>query len=93
MEKSCTITGYAHNRTLSWNEFVAAIALFHEKRMGQPTHRRVIVDKPKEEDYFYANPQERLCEGTNCDLLGHGNSSKKKCFQSNNSTSSLITFH
>ena len=65
-----------HNRTLSWNEFVAAVALVHEKRMGQPTHRRVIVDKPKEEDYFDANPQERLCEGTNCDLLGHGNSSK-----------------
>lgn len=64
------------NRTLSWNEFVAAVALVHEKRMGQPTHRRVIVDKPKEEDYFYANPQECLCEGTNCDLLGHGNSSK-----------------
>ena len=77
-EKSCTVTGYAQNRTLSWNEFVAAIALVHEKRMGQPTHRRVIVDKPKEEDYFYANPQERLCEGTNCDLLGHGNSSKTK---------------
>ena len=46
--------------------------------MGQPTHRRVIVDKRKEEDYLYANPQERLCEGTNCVLLGHGNSSKKK---------------
>ena len=66
-----------HNRTLSWNEFVAAVALVHEKRMGQPTHRRVIVDKPKEEDYFYANPQECLCEGTNCDLLGHGTQVKQ----------------
>ena len=36
-----------HNRTLSWNEFVAAVALVHEKIMGQPTHRRVIVDKPR----------------------------------------------
>ena len=41
-----------HNRTLSRNEFVAAVALVHEKRMGQPTHRRVIVDKPKEDDYI-----------------------------------------
>ncbi|GMY25934.1 rhamnogalacturonan I rhamnosyltransferase 1 [Fagus crenata] len=66
-----------YNRTLSWNEFVDAVRLAHEKRMGQPTHRRVIVDKPKEEDYFYANPQECFCEGTNCDeLLGHGNSIK-----------------
>ena len=67
-----------HNRTLSWNVFVVAVALVHEKRMGQLAHRSVIVDKPKEEDYFYANPQECLCEGTNCDLLGHGNSSKTK---------------
>ena len=67
-----------HNRTLSWNEFVVAVTLVHEKRMGQLTHCRVIVDKPKEEDYFYANPQECLCKGTNCDLLGHGNSRKTK---------------
>ncbi|KDP41238.1 hypothetical protein JCGZ_15645 [Jatropha curcas] len=63
------------NGTLSWNEFAAAVQATHEKRRGQPTHRRVIADKPKEEDYFYANPQECLCEGTNCDdLLGPGNS-------------------
>lgn len=65
------------NRTLSWNEFVIAVRLAHEKRMGQPTRRRVIADRPKEEDYFYANPHECLCEGTDCDdLLGLGNSSK-----------------
>lgn len=64
------------NGTISWNEFVAAVQLAHEKRMGQPIHRRVIADKPKEEDYFYANPQECLCEETNCDdLLARGNSS------------------
>lgn len=62
--------------TLTWNEFVFAVRSAHEKRMGQPTRRRVIADKPKEEDYFYANPQECLCEGANCDdLLGPGNSS------------------
>ncbi|XP_059447571.1 rhamnogalacturonan I rhamnosyltransferase 1 [Corylus avellana] len=67
------------NRTLSWNEFIGAVRLAHEKRMGQPRRRRVTVDKPKEEDYFYANPQECLCGGTNCDdLLGPGNSSKTR---------------
>lgn len=64
------------NGTLSWTEFVDAVRSAHEKRMGQPTARKVIVDKPKEEDYFYANPQECLCDGvTNCDdLLGPGKS-------------------
>ncbi|XP_044488113.1 rhamnogalacturonan I rhamnosyltransferase 1-like isoform X2 [Mangifera indica] len=65
------------NGTLSWNEFSVAIRLAHEKRLGQPTRRKVIADKPKEEDYFYANPQECLCEGANCDdLLGLDNSSE-----------------
>ncbi|KAL3511096.1 hypothetical protein ACH5RR_030497 [Cinchona calisaya] len=64
-----------HNGTLSWNEFSIAVRLAHESRMGQPARRRVLIDKPKEEDYFYANPQECLCEGTNCDdLLGPLNS-------------------
>ncbi|KAH9709667.1 rhamnogalacturonan I rhamnosyltransferase 1 [Citrus sinensis] len=63
-----------HNGTLSFNEFTVAVRLAHKKRMGQPTRRRVIADKPKEEDYFYANPQECFCEGTNCaDLPGYGN--------------------
>ena len=57
------------NGTLSWNEFSAAVQSAHEKRMGQPSRRRVIADKPKEEDYFYANPQECLCERTSCDDL------------------------
>ncbi|KAJ6429470.1 hypothetical protein OIU84_020983 [Salix udensis] len=64
------------NGTLTWNEFAFAVRSAHEKRMGQPTRRRVIADKPKEEDYFYANPQECFCEGPSCDdLLGPGNSS------------------
>lgn len=36
--------------------------LAHEKKMGQPSLRRIVADKPKEEEYFYANPQECLCE-------------------------------
>uniref|UniRef100_A0A5B6YW24 O-fucosyltransferase family protein n=1 Tax=Davidia involucrata TaxID=16924 RepID=A0A5B6YW24_DAVIN len=63
------------NRTLSWDEFTVAVRLAHEKRMGQPSRRKVIVDKPKEEEYFYANPQECFCQSTNCDdLVGPGNS-------------------
>ncbi|CAI0391031.1 unnamed protein product [Linum tenue] len=64
------------NGTLPWNEFTVAVREAHEKRMGQPIRRRVIPDKPKEEDYFYSNPVECLCEGTtNCDdLLGSGKS-------------------
>ncbi|CAI9096552.1 OLC1v1032732C1 [Oldenlandia corymbosa var. corymbosa] len=62
------------NGTLSWDEFSGAVRLAHEKRMGQPSRRKVLTDKPKEEDYFYANPQECLCDGTSCDdLLGPGN--------------------
>jgi hypothetical protein len=67
------------NGTLSWNEFAVAVRSVHEKRMGQPTRRRVIPEKPKEEDYFYANPQECLCVGKNCDdLLSPGNLSKTR---------------
>ncbi|EOY01838.1 O-fucosyltransferase family protein isoform 1 [Theobroma cacao] len=64
------------NGTLQWNEFALAVRQAHENRMGQPFRRRTIPEKPKEEDYFYANPQECLCEGKNCDdLLGPNNSS------------------
>lgn len=64
------------NKTLPWDEFAAAVRLAHEKRNGQPTRRKVMADKPKEEDYFYANPHECFCEGINCnDLLGPTNSS------------------
>lgn len=65
------------NGTLSWIEFADAVRRVHEKRIAQPTRRRVILDKPKEEDYFYANPHECLCEENNCDdLLGPHNSSQ-----------------
>ncbi|CAA7037846.1 unnamed protein product [Microthlaspi erraticum] len=48
-----------NNKTLSWDQFAEAVKEAHQgQRMGEPTHRKVISDKPKEEDYFYANPQE-----------------------------------
>lgn len=60
-----------HNGTLPWDQFANAVRQAHENRMGQPNRRRVIPDRPKEEDYFYANPYECLCEETTCDnLLG-----------------------
>ncbi|KAK8583973.1 hypothetical protein V6N13_109371 [Hibiscus sabdariffa] len=46
--------------SLSWNEFSNAVKESHASRKGQPTRRLVIPDRPKEEDYFYANPEECL---------------------------------
>ncbi|XP_022945630.1 O-fucosyltransferase 3-like [Cucurbita moschata] len=65
------------NGTLPWDAFAAAVRSAHEKRQGQPMQRRVNPDKPKEEHYFYANPHECFCEGTNCNgSLSHSNSSQ-----------------
>lgn len=47
-----------HNGSLQWDEFSIAVREAHENRMGAPITRRVILDRPKEEDYFYSNPQE-----------------------------------
>ncbi|KAF8399219.1 hypothetical protein HHK36_015084 [Tetracentron sinense] len=49
-----------NNRSLSWDEFSSSVKEVHADRMGNPTSRAVIPDRPKEEDYFYANPQECL---------------------------------
>ncbi|XP_064982454.1 rhamnogalacturonan I rhamnosyltransferase 1-like [Musa acuminata AAA Group] len=49
-----------NNGTLSWDEFSLSVKATHADRMGSPTRRVVIPDRPKEEDYFYANPQECL---------------------------------
>ena len=51
---------------LSWDEFSDAVKEAHKSRMGQPTERKSIPGQPKEEDYFYANPQE--CIGSNGEL-------------------------
>lgn len=53
--------------TLSWDEFSAAVKAAHQNHMGQPTERRAIPGRPKEEDYFYANPQE--CHGSKGGLI------------------------
>ncbi|KAF8781071.1 hypothetical protein HU200_001044 [Digitaria exilis] len=46
------------NGTLSWPDFSSAVKASHMSRMGEPSRREAIPDKPKEEDYFYANPHE-----------------------------------
>ena len=48
------------NGTMSWDEFSQAVKTGHADRMGSPTRRMEILGKPKEEDYFYTNPQECL---------------------------------
>eukprot|EP01018_Ginkgo_biloba_P024413 Gb_12518 [translate_table: standard] len=48
------------NGSLSWDKFSVAVREVHAERMGKPTKRIVIPDRPKEEDYFYANPEECL---------------------------------
>ncbi|KAJ1413960.1 putative O-fucosyltransferase, plant [Sesbania bispinosa] len=48
------------NKSLSWDEFSLEVKKAHANRMGSPKRRVVIPDRPKEEDYFYANPQECL---------------------------------
>ncbi|PRQ53277.1 putative GDP-fucose protein O-fucosyltransferase [Rosa chinensis] len=46
--------------SLSWDEFSSIVKEAHADRMGSPKKRVSIVDKPKEEDYFYSNPHECL---------------------------------
>ncbi|XP_073010908.1 rhamnogalacturonan I rhamnosyltransferase 1-like [Typha latifolia] len=48
------------NGSLGWEEFSSSVKAAHENRMGMPSKRVVIPDRPKEEDYFYSNPQECL---------------------------------
>lgn len=49
-----------NNGSLSWDQFSSTVKEFHANRMGSPENRTVISDRPKEEDYFYANPYECL---------------------------------
>ncbi|CAH1442925.1 unnamed protein product [Lactuca virosa] len=53
------IDGYLSG-LLSWEEFSSAVKDAHMARMGSPKKRKVVPERPKEEDYFYANPEECL---------------------------------
>ncbi|KAK4799098.1 hypothetical protein SAY86_024463 [Trapa natans] len=50
---------------LSWDQFSSAVKISHANRMGSSSKRLVIPDRPKEEDYFYANPYECLQSSDN----------------------------
>lgn len=46
--------------SLSWGQFSVSVKEIHAERLGNPTKRLVIPERPKEEDYFYSNPWECL---------------------------------
>ncbi|MBA0573427.1 hypothetical protein Golob_000702 [Gossypium lobatum] len=46
--------------SISWDKFSSEMKEAHADRMGNPAERLVIPGKPKEEDYFYTNPEECL---------------------------------
>ncbi|PWA94642.1 GDP-fucose protein O-fucosyltransferase [Artemisia annua] len=46
--------------SLTWDEFSNTVKEVHADRMGRPMRRVMISDRPKEEEYFYANPYECL---------------------------------
>nr|XP_043607922.1 rhamnogalacturonan I rhamnosyltransferase 1-like [Erigeron canadensis] len=46
--------------SMNWDEFSNIVQEVHADRMGRPRRRMTISDRPKEEEYFYANPYECL---------------------------------
>ncbi|KAG2710893.1 hypothetical protein I3760_04G050500 [Carya illinoinensis] len=49
-----------NNGSLNWDDFSSVVKQTHANRMGSPKKRVIVPSKPKEEDYFYANPYECL---------------------------------
>ncbi|KAL6553072.1 Diphthamide biosynthesis protein [Orobanche gracilis] len=49
-----------NNKSLSWDEFSLSVKSVHANQTGSPKYRVTNPVKPKEEDYFYVNPQECL---------------------------------
>ncbi|KAH7290848.1 hypothetical protein KP509_30G066400 [Ceratopteris richardii] len=49
-----------NNSTLDWVLFAARVQEIESELMGAPRQRKVIAERPKEEEYFYANPVECL---------------------------------
>ncbi|GER43824.1 O-fucosyltransferase family protein [Striga asiatica] len=49
-----------YEKNQNWEEFEQGVKKAHENRYGNPTKRRVIPGKPKEEDNFWSNPEECL---------------------------------
>ncbi|KAJ7547756.1 hypothetical protein O6H91_08G102800 [Diphasiastrum complanatum] len=51
-----------HAGKLNWDEFSKTVRDLHKDRLGSPERRNVMPHRPKEEDNFYANPQECIPE-------------------------------
>lgn len=49
-----------NNMSLNWDDFSSVVKQTHANQMGSPKKRVIVPSKPKEEDYFYANPYECL---------------------------------
>ncbi|KAL3631270.1 hypothetical protein CASFOL_024254 [Castilleja foliolosa] len=49
-----------YRKNQNWQEFEYEVKKAHAGRYGNPENRTVIPGKPKEEDYFWSNPQECL---------------------------------
>ncbi|TVU48249.1 hypothetical protein EJB05_07878 [Eragrostis curvula] len=54
------------NKTISWDSFASSVQETHKSRVAQPSCRQKLENKPKEEDYFYANPHECLANSSLC---------------------------
>ncbi|NP_001317461.1 hypothetical protein Zm00014a_013885 [Zea mays] len=54
------------NKTMSWDNFASSVQEAHKNCVAQPSCRRELKNRPKEEDYFYANPHECLANSTLC---------------------------
>ncbi|GLT56359.1 hypothetical protein SLA2020_294030 [Shorea laevis] len=55
-----SLIDHYNNGSLNWDEFSTTVKETHADGMGSPKKRNAIPDRPKEEDYFYANPHECL---------------------------------
>ncbi|KAJ3673819.1 hypothetical protein LUZ60_005811 [Juncus effusus] len=54
------------NKTISWDQFAKDVRETHKSNIGQESCRKVVSNKPKEEDYFYSNPYECLVNSNEC---------------------------
>eukprot|EP00897_Mesotaenium_endlicherianum_P008197 jgi/Mesen1/7405/ME000388S06624 len=50
------------NRTINWAQFSRKVRTAHMHRIGAPQERVVLAGRPKEEDNFFQNPQECICD-------------------------------
>ncbi|RCV46362.1 hypothetical protein SETIT_9G525600v2 [Setaria italica] len=54
------------NKAISWDNFASSVQETHKSRVAQPSCRQKLENRPKEEDYFYANPHECLANSSLC---------------------------